>query len=65
MTACAVSPRVALARALTYLHLRHVDGFVDDDPRGRLVAGRDGDGALVGDVAGGVRVKVGDVQTHQ
>lgn len=48
-----------------YLHLRHVDRFVDEYPSGGLVARRDGDGALVSDVAGGVRVKVGYIQAHQ
>lgn len=48
-----------------YLHLGHVDRFVDENPRGRLIAGRDGDGALVSDVTGGVRVEVGYVQAHQ
>lgn len=48
-----------------YLHLRHVDRFVDEDPSGGLVARRDRDGALVSDVACGVRIKVGNVQAHQ
>ena len=57
-------PRLTLTHVIrrrTYLHLCHVDRLVDEDPRGRLVAGRDGDGALVGDVACGVGVKVGYV----
>lgn len=41
-----------------HVHLCDIDRLVDNDPGGGLVAGRDGDGALVGDVAGGVRVKV-------
>lgn len=48
-----------------YLHLCHVDRLVDENPSGGLVARRDGDGALVSDVASGVRVKVGDIQAHQ
>lgn len=48
-----------------YLHLRHVDRFVDEYPSGGLIARWDGDGALVRDVACGVRVKVGYIQAHQ
>lgn len=47
-----------------YLHLCHINWLVDEDPCGGLVAGRDGDGALIGDVADGVRVKVSYVQAH-
>lgn len=48
----------------TYLHLCDVDRLVDEYPGGSLVAGRDGDGALVGDVARGVGVKFAYVQAH-
>lgn len=48
-----------------HLHLRHVDRLVDEYPRGRLVAGRGGNGALVGDIARGVGVEVCYVQAHQ
>lgn len=48
-----------------YLHLCHVDRFVDEYPSGGLIARWDGDGALVSDVACGVRVKVGYIQAHQ
>lgn len=50
---------------IQYLHLCHVDRFVDEYPSGGLEAWRDGDGALVSDVACGVRVKVGYIQAHQ
>lgn len=50
---------------VTYLHLCHVHRLVDEYPSGRLVARRDGNGALVGDVTCGVRIKVGYVQAHQ
>lgn len=44
-----------------HLHLCYVDRLVDEYPSGRLVAGRYGDRALIGDVAGGVWVEVGYV----
>lgn len=50
---------------LSYLHLCHVDWLVDEYPRGCLIAGRNGDGALVGDITCGVGVEVSYVQTHQ
>lgn len=50
---------------ITYLHLCHVHRLVDEYPSGRLVARRDGDGALVGYVTRGVRIKVSYVQAHQ
>lgn len=50
---------------ITDLHLCDVDGLVDENPGGRLVTRRHRDGALVGDVAGGVRVQVCYVEAHQ
>lgn len=48
-----------------HLHLCHIDWLVDEYPRGCLIAGRNGDGALVGDITCGVGVEVSYVQTHQ
>lgn len=49
----------------THLHPCQVNGFVHQEPRGRLEAGRNGHGAVVGYKTAGLWVHLLDVEASQ